>query len=207
MAAQALTESEQAGFSFFAPKPYNADLAITGKEQTMSRAEPLADTAAMTSQTVVYTFFTARRSVRNCNRIAYFSGATAAATVTTIKYGVYQVVEVAGGGFAIGDLNLIGITANTAANLTATNTAYPTATLATFDLKAGKRYAVALLVQATTPPTVTGRATFTAGVQGIMQEAPKRSAQFAGQTDLVQQITVANQAASPHIQYAQVYAV
>lgn len=208
MAAQQTTDVEQSGFSFFAPKPFNADVAITGKEQTLARSEPLAETAAMTSQTIVYTFFTCRRSLRGATTIRYFSGATAAATVTTIQYGLYKVVEVANELFsttAVGDLALVASTPNDATLLTATNTAYPKATSAAFDLKAGKRYAVALLVNATTPPTVQGRANPTATVQAIMQEAPKRSAQWAGQTSLANIVTVANQAASPHIQYAQLF--
>jgi hypothetical protein len=203
---QGNTLVEQSGYDFSRQKAFNADFAIPGKVGSMGRNEVLAETAALATGVVVYSFFTARQSIRGANTMAFFTGGTAAATVTTIKYGLYEVAS-------NGDLTLLAKTANDATLLTAADTAYPKVfeSSGTVDVKAGKRYASAVIFVGTTAPTLLGRAPFAAAINvvagAINQEAPKRSAQNASETDLVATVLVADQAASEALIYSQVYKV
>lgn len=174
------------------------------RETTMSRFENLGVTTALTSGTVSYNYFVARRP-RTVTGAAFYVSTTAAATVTTIKYGLYEENPTDGA------LTLRAITANDTALLAAADTRYFKAFTSSWALKAGRRYAVALIVVATTTPTLVGLpavgATFDASVAAIYSQAPKRAANFAAQTDLVAAVTgvqAASYAALPILAYAEV---
>lgn len=184
-----LTSQEFSGGS----NSYYDDLVPNSYETTMGRGEYLGETSALASGTVVYSYFTAQRT-RSVAGAAVFTGATAAATVTTIKYGLYEVT-----GAAAGDLTLRAITANDAALLTVADTRYFKAFTTAWTIKSGRRYALAVLVVATTPPTLVGTPTpaaVNASINAINTLEPRRTSQNASETDLTASVLVAALAAS-----------
>lgn len=176
------------------------DMYPEDRETTMARYENLGVTTALTSGTVVYGFFTARRP-RTVTGAAFSVSTTAAATVTTIKYGLYEEGS-------SGALTLRAVTANDAALLAAADTRYFKAFTSSWALKAGRRYAVALLVVATTMPTLVGNpavgATFDAVTAGIYNQSPRRCALLASQSDLTASATPTAFSALPILPYAEV---
>jgi len=190
MAAQQTTEVQQAGYGFHQQASFNADISIDGRLTTMPR-DNLGVTTVIASGVVNYTYFTARRSVRNLNRISTYTSVVSA-TITTQKQGIYEEAS-------NGNLSLVAITANTVGAWDGADTADDLATLANFTLKAGKRYALATLFVGTTGPTLLGSpavgATVDAMVAAEWFRAPKLAAQFAAQTDLVAAVTNAQAAA------------
>lgn len=172
---------------------YYDDLSPNNYETTMGRGEYLGETSAMTSGTVVYSYFSAQRT-RSVAGAAVYTGATAAATVTTIKYGLYEVT-----GAAAGDLTLRAVTANDAALLAAADTRYFKAFTSAWTIKSGRRYALAVIVVATTPPTLVGTPTPAAvnvGINAINTLEPRRAAQNASETDLTASVLVGALAAT-----------
>ncbi len=130
-------------------------------------------------------YFTATKS-ESVTQLAMYSAATAAATVTLVRFGVYQVA-------ANGDLTLLAATANDATVFTSTNTRYARSLTSTWTKAAGTRYAVGHLVVATTPPAVYGPSDLTVtAVDTIWAREPRISAKRASQTDLPASITSAN---------------
>ncbi len=137
---------------------------------------------------------------------AFYTSTTAAgATPTLVRYGLYEAN-------ASGDLTLRASTANDTALLAAADTRYFKAFSASWQIKAGRRYAISILVvTAAAAPTLLGlpavAAGFDAGVAAIFSQDPKRSSNFAAQTDLVASVTnaqAAAYAALPILAYAEV---
>lgn len=166
---------------------------LTSGQETHDRKYIRDSTVALTSGTVRYIYFTSRKT-ETVNNIRMTSGGTAAATVTTVQVGIYQVE-------ANGDLTKLGETPNDATLLTGTSTQYTKALSAPVNLVAGQRYAIALLVVASTMPTM-------AGVVGtisaeLFSSAPRIAATFAGQSALVSSVANASLAGSgSHVYFA-----
>lgn len=189
MAAQATTENLQAGYAFQSQKPFNADIQVAARLTTMPR-DNLGVTTVLASGVVNYTYFTARRTVRGITRASLITSVVSA-TITTQKVGIYSED-------AAGNLTLLSVSANTVGAFQAAD-AVDDIVIPAVDLKAGQRYAFATIFVGTTGPTLLGSpavgATVDAQTARVWGEAPKLSAQFAAQTDLVASVTNAQAAA------------
>ena len=179
--------------------PYRDDV-VDDREVTMERYEALGATSILTSGTVVYSYFTARRT-RDVTGIATVSSVVTA-TVTSSLLGLYEENPSTGG------LTLRASTPNDATLWLAADTRYFKAFSAGWRIKSGRRYAVAVLSVATTPPILLGSpavgATVDAQVAAIFSQTPKRVAQLAGQTVLTATATPTAQTALPIMVYAEV---
>lgn len=130
---------------------------------------------ALTSGQARFTQFVAPRNV-TVNSIEYECATTAAATVTTIKYGIYSVAS-------NGDITLLAATANDTSLLSVVNTSYPKALASPVTLTAGETYMSAILVVATTMPVVWALASQNAAVFGG-SGLYRLAANKVGETDL-----------------------
>jgi len=135
---------------------------------------------ALVSGTVYFTFFTPLAS-RTVSQITMSSAGTQAATVTTVKMGLYT--------WDGTTATLVAQTANDATVFTSTFTAYTRSFSttggfpATYDLVAGTRYALGLIVVATTMPSVYMSNSFVPNSLNTLD--PRLSGTATGQTDLV----------------------
>jgi hypothetical protein len=204
MAAQATGEVQQRGFGFHSPQTFAADVSIDGRLTTIPRTE-LGVTTVIASGVVNYTYFTARRSVRGINRVSTYTSVVSA-TITTQMQALYEEAS-------NGNLTRVAVTANTTGAWDGADTADDIAFTSAVNLKAGQRYALATLFVGTTGPTLLGSpavgATVDAMTAAIWGRAPKLSAQFAAQTDLVASVTNAQAAAytaTPIRVYAELWA-
>lgn len=154
--------------------------ALTAGEETLNPQAATAS-AGLTSQRLCLTYFTARRS-ESVTKVRIVSGSTAAAGVTLIRVGLYLVN-------ADGSLTLVASTPNDATLLTATFTEYTKSLSASYAKVAGQRYAIGVLVQATTMPTVAGTQPITTARLG---RGTRRFGQVAAQADLPASIAVAS---------------
>lgn len=179
--------------------PYRDDVADTF-ETTMERYESLGATSILTSGTVVYSYFTARRT-RDVTGVATIASVVTA-TITSSLVGLYEENP------STGVLTLRASAANDVSLWLAADTRYFKAFTAGWRIKSGKRYAVAVLSVATTPPILLGLpavgATLDTQVAAIMTTAPKRIAILAGQTVLTATATPTAPTALPVMVYAEV---
>lgn len=144
----------------------------TSGQETFSRHFADSNTVAAASGTVKLVYFTAEEAMTVAS-LKVVTGGTAATIPTLAKLGLYSVA-------GNGDLTRIGITANDTALLTAANTEYTAALLASVAVTQGQRLAHAMIVTATGQPTMAGmvRALALTGIGTRMY------GQVSGQTDL-----------------------
>lgn len=131
------------------------------------------------NQTLRFTFFNARKGILT-TQVRVLSGSTAAgATPTLCRLGLYL--------FARDSQNvltgtLVASTANDTALFAAASTSYTRSWSAPYQMQAGQRYALAVLVvTAATAPTLVGRSMVSADEAAL---APRLSGQLTGQADL-----------------------
>lgn len=129
-------------------------------------------TQALTSQRIQWGYLTPAVTTLATN-VSAATGGTAAATITLIRFGIYTVAT-------NGDLALVASTANDVTLFTATATLYTKALSSPFTLNGGQRYAVGVLVVATTAPSLY----CSNGLGGINALAPRLAGHQSGQTDL-----------------------
>lgn len=180
------------GVNWYCMQPYRTDtgtLLDTGGETNMSRNAIANITTTATSGAILLTPFIAARS-EAITKMRVRVGGTIAATITTIKLGVYQVDK-------NGNLTLLAITANTT-GMTGTANAAGTLTslTSTFNKIAGRLYCTAFIFVGTTAPTLWGggglTSTSTATVNPFDLMPYSGALRRTGQTDLVAAITKAN---------------
>lgn len=137
----------------------------------------LGSVGAGSSGELHLTYFTATKT-EAITSLAMYSGATAAATVTLIRWGVYSVA-------ANGDLTLIAATANDTTVFNAIQTRFVRPLTTTWAKTAGTRYAIGFLVVATTMPSVYGPSDIgTTLADTLWGREPRLAAKRIGQTDL-----------------------
>lgn len=178
------------------------DTIMSDRLATIRRWEAIGETLALTSGVAIFSVFTAEKRMKTTEALgaAFFTGGTAAATVTTIKYGLYEQT-------ASDTFTLRAITANDATLLAAADTRYFKAFTTPWEVQAGRRYALAVLVVATTMPTLTGSpssANFDANLGLINAVTPVRARAKSGLADLTTPIT--STAATPIRAYAELAA-
>ncbi len=172
--------------------PANLGVPMTDGEIPYDRRF-LAEQSAATSGDLVLTYFVASKT-ETIGNLAMYTGATAAATVTLARFGVYSVA-------ANGDLTLIHSTANDTTVFAGTNTRFQRALTAPWAKVAGTTYAVGHLVLATTMPTVYGSTAGGSTLDAIFARAPRISGVRIGQTDLPASVTSANVVATRRSPY------
>lgn len=140
-----------------------ADLAVVG-EYAPRRELINSNAGAAASQTLMLTYFTARRTETINNMYIMSGGTAAAATPTICRMGVFSVAD-------NGDITPLASIANDTSLFSATNTEYTRALTTPFAKVAGVRYACGVLVvtavaapsfhshsfPATAPPNTFGR--------------------------------------------------
>jgi len=135
---------------------------------------------ALVSGTQYFTFFTPMAS-RTVSQVTLSSAGTAAATVTTIKFGLYT--------WDGTTATLVAETANDTAVFASTFTAYTRSFstsngyAATYDLVAGERYALGVVVVATTMPSIYMSNSFVPNSLNTLD--PRMGGAVTGQTDLL----------------------
>ena len=153
---------------------------------TDARDEPLAvgeatlprfigvntNTVSLTNDVARFTYFTAQRT-ETISQVKTISGNTAAVGATLARIHIYEQD-------AHGNLTEVAKTANTTSLWTSTNTVYTTALEASFQKKAGHRYAVALCISGTSvAPTLFG---YWPSDAAQFAESPRLSNYFATAT-------------------------
>lgn len=173
-----------------------------GGEVSLPRSSITTKALTATSGNILLMPFVATRS-EAITKGRVRVGATIAATVTTIKLGVYQVD-------AAGKLWQAGVTANTTTMTGTANAAGTTTNLAaTWNKIAGRLYCAAFIFVGTTAPTIWGgglslQSTVpTAPFDFLPYDGPMR---VTGQTDLVTSIakaslTFTDSTAGPYIEF------
>jgi hypothetical protein len=171
---------------YFKPESVDTDISVlrghlnmsTTAVDTFSRITNTAN--ALVSGTQYFTFFTPLAS-RTVSEITMSSAGTAAATVTTVKMGLYT--------YDGTTATLVAETDNDATVFTSTFTSYTRSFstgggyAANYDLVAGTRYALGLIVVATTMPSVYMSNTFVPNSLNVLD--PRLSGSVTGQTDLL----------------------
>lgn len=166
----------------------------SGGEAVADRHLIWAGTNSLGSGALQLTYFVAQTS-ETINQIVAYSSATAAATVTLVRFAVYSVA-------ANGDLTLVASTVNDPTLLTVTHTRYAKATTAPWAKVAGQRYAAGILSVSTTSPTTYSITSLGAGVvDTIFSQQPRISGSVSGQTDLPASVAAASVAGSRRIPY------
>lgn len=157
-----------------------AALLMYFRAQAMAGAETVPRLIANSTSVVTstgalrFTFFTAASSFTATQVQMQSGGTPAAATPTLARIGLYSVAT-------NGDLTLVASTANDTTLFAAANTLYTRSLSSSYQLVAGQRYAIAvLIVTATTAPTVLGSGIGTAA----SALSPRLSASIGSQTDL-----------------------
>lgn len=162
------------------------DILDSGESILPRRKVNTAGVGLSASGTMRFTYFRARKT-GTVTSLRLQGGTTAAATVTLIRLGLYA-EDVAG------NLTLVGATANDTTLFSVANTLDVTKALTTpwTGKTAGSRYALGVLVVATTTPTFAGIAgTPSGGLAAVeMFRGPKVCANLTGQTDLPSSIPV-----------------
>jgi hypothetical protein len=154
--------------------------ALTIGESTLLRRQCNAANVPSGTGNCRFTFFTARKT-ETVTQVRTISGATAAATSTLCRVGIYSVD-------GSGNLTLIASTANDTALWAATNTAYTKSLSASFSKVRGTRYAVGLIFVGTTAPAFVGINTgFASSEFGI---GPRLGALTGGNSDLPASVAV-----------------
>ena len=139
--------------------------------------ETAATTTAMTSGTLRLTYFTAYADMTVAS-LKSATGATAAATPTTCKMGLYSID-------GSGNLTRIGITANDTTVWNAATTAFTKALTSPVAITKGTRYVFAALYVGTTAPVLVARTVS----QAIGNSNNRLMGAVAGQTDIPSSIT------------------
>lgn len=106
-----------------------------------------SSSVTIANQTARFAFWRAQRTGR-VGSIKMFTAGTAAATVTTIKFGLYEADD------AESTFTLVASTANDTALFAATNTVYSKAVATAYKRTRGKLYAAGALFVGTTAPVV-----------------------------------------------------
>jgi hypothetical protein len=148
---------------------------------------------AFTSGDMVLTYFVACKT-ETITKIAMYSGGTAAATVTMVRFGVYSVAT-------NGDLTLTNSTANDVSIFTTINTRYERTLTTSWSKVAGARYAVGMIVLATTMPTFLGSTAAGSVLDAVYAREPRLSGSRGGQSDLPASVTAVNVGASRRSPY------
>jgi len=179
------------------PAAWSDNNLLTTGEETISRVSARDTTLALTSQKLLLTYFTGRRT-ETVTQVRVVSGGTAAgATPTTCVIGIYSVA-------GNGDLTLITSTPNDTSLYAATATAYTKSFSSSWSKVAGTRYALGLLVvTAATAPTTAG--IFAGG--GVATEAgqaPRLAGSLTGQSSLPSTIANGSIANTTNMFYAAV---
>ena len=150
----------------------------------------VASSNTLTSQRLQVMFWTSPVT-RTITTMSFTTAGTAAATVTTIRYGIYTLSYPNATGASL-TCTLAASTANDATLLAATNTEYPKALSASYTLNAGQRYGLAILVDATTAGTVAcNTGTVNAGLLGT-GIVPQLGTHVSAQANLPASFTCAN---------------
>lgn len=158
--------------------------ALAVGQSSMPRGEVGSASITVTSGTMRLRFFTSTRS-ETVTQSRTITGATAAATPTLCRVGLYSVAD-------NGDLTLVTSVANDVTLWAATNTRYTRALTNSYDLEKGKRYAIGILYVGTTTPTFYGMGSL---LSAESFEEPKMNAQVSGLSDLPSTIANASMAA------------
>lgn len=167
--------------------PTNLGQALASGEVPFNRRLVDISTAAASGE-IVLTYFVACKT-ESITKLAMYSGGTAAATVTGVKFGVYSVAS-------NGDLTLLAATANDATVFTSTNTRYERTLTTPWAKVAGDTYAVGMFVLATTMPTFLGSTAGGTVFDALYAREPRLSGSRTGQTDFPASIVAANVGAS-----------
>lgn len=153
---------------------------------SMNRELATVGTTAMTSQLLRLTYFTAPRSF-TCTRIQLLGGATAAgATPSLVRAGIYEVSP------TTGNLTLVASIANDTTIFAAANTEYTRNLSVAYNVLAGKRLALGMLVvTAAAAPTITGSPAPATAIQNVLgwKNLPAIAGQLAAQADLPASVT------------------
>lgn len=160
-----------------------------GGELNMTRADVSTIALTATSGSILFTPFLAKRS-EAITHVKVRVGATAAATITLIRVGIYAIDQ-------SGNLTLISAMANLTTMCNTANAVSSTGTLTTtFNKVQGRLYATAFIFVGTTAPTLWGGAgltsTSTATVNPFDLMPFAGALRRSGQTDLVTPVTKAN---------------
>lgn len=159
--------------------PFHANRLLNGQGTFTDREDASSTTVPLTSGTLYLTYFTAKKDFVS-NNVAIFSGGTAAATTTTVLVGLYEVD-------GNNNLTLIESTVNDTTLLAAANTKYTKAWQMAQGINKGQRYALGVLVAATTMPTTVGFV----GSAAVFADAPQMAGSVASQSSLPASITAA----------------
>jgi hypothetical protein len=149
---------------------------VTSGVEVFSR-ETAATTTAMTTGVLRLTYFTAYADMTVAS-LKTATGATAAATPTTCKMGLYSID-------GSGNLTRIGITANDTTVWNATTTAFTKALTSSVAITKGTRYVFAALYVGTTAPVLVARTVS----QAIGNGNNRLMGSLAAQTDIPASIT------------------
>lgn len=177
-------------------RPRNSECLIgSGGEYNMPRTLVSTRALALTSGTIFLTPFFASRS-EAITKMRGRTGAAAAATVTTIKVGVYRVDD-------SGHLILDAVTANTTTMFgTIDNAGTLTNLTATWNKIQGRLYCSAAIFVGTTPPQVWGGSSAfpsTSAGNPFNTWPYDGPLQVTGQTDLVARIASTSLVSAPSI--------
>lgn len=138
---------DTAGLSIFSLLASRAPDIYPGMS-SLGRTGASGNSPTLTAQRMQLTRFRASKSMLVTNMRAVVHG-TAAATITTVQYGIYSIAS-------NGDITLVGSTTNDATLLIATNTGYSKALTTPVFINGGQEYYAAILVDATTMPILSG---------------------------------------------------
>jgi hypothetical protein len=141
------------------------------------RGEATSLAIAPASGSVFFTFFTPPTTF-TVSSITMASGSTAAAGLTTCRFGLYLHDESSAVMVArtASDTSIFGTVNTSYQRSLSTVGGFP----ATYTLQAGQRYGVGVVVVGTTPPTFAGKAV----APGVSTLTPKTNGTLTGQTDL-----------------------
>lgn len=153
---------------------YTASRLATG-EETLPREDITTGQIGMNSGTMKIAHFTARKSETTTQVRVWCGGTAAGATPTLVRIGLYEIA-------ADGSGVLVASTPNDTALLASSNTAYTKSWSSSYEKKAGRRYAVGILVvTGATAPTVAGDSS---SFSDEMIELPVMNAAVTGLADL-----------------------
>ena len=157
---------------------------------------PVANTA-VGNQVLYLSYVTSPKVFTAANHAMYSSATAAAATPTTVKFGLFTVA-------ANGDLTRVAITANQTSTFVVPNTRYPWPYLASVGIVPGQVYASGWLIDsAVAMPTVIGPTALTPTATAWSQ-APKLNGVITAQTDIAATYTAGQVAASALRHYAEI---
>lgn len=156
---------------------------VAGTEATMERTAATTGTAIATGQPRL-TYFTAKAGGTFSKIGTVVTTASSGAAPTLCKLAMFSVA-------GNGNLTLIAVTANDVTMFNTANVIVEKATLASYNLVAGQRYAWAVLVVSSgTLPQFSGRSMGgSAGAAAMLGKSPRASGSISGQTDFLSSYT------------------